>query len=47
MFTKPLYAAIGEPDNRNRRRITVDRAIERLMILDGGSPWAKDYVRDT
>jgi hypothetical protein len=32
---KPLYAAIGEPDNRNRRRVTVDRAIERLMILDG------------
>jgi hypothetical protein len=32
---KPLYAAIAEPDNRNRRRVTVDRAIERLMILDG------------
>jgi hypothetical protein len=32
---KPLYAAFGEPDNRNRRRVTVDRAIERLMILDG------------
>jgi hypothetical protein len=32
---KPLYAAIGEPDNRNRRRVTADRAIERLMILDG------------
>lgn len=32
---KPLYAAIGEPDNRNRRRVTIDRAIERLMILDG------------
>ena len=32
---KPLYAAIGEPDNRNRRRVTVDRAIERLMVLDG------------
>jgi hypothetical protein len=31
---KPLYAAIGEPDNRNRRRVTIDRAIERLMILD-------------
>ncbi len=31
---KPLYAAINEPDNRNRRRVTVDRAIERLMILD-------------
>jgi hypothetical protein len=31
---KPLYAAIGEPDNRNHRRVTIDRAIERLMILD-------------
>jgi hypothetical protein len=31
---KPLYAAIGEPDNRNRRRVTLDKAIERLMILD-------------
>lgn len=32
---KPLYAAIGEPDNRNRRRVTIDQAIERLMVLDG------------
>jgi hypothetical protein len=32
---KPLYAAIDEPDNRNRRRVTIDRVIERLMILDG------------
>ena len=32
---KPLYAGIGEPDNRNRRRVTIDRAIERLMVLDG------------
>jgi len=32
---KPLYAAIGEPDNRNRRRLTIDRAMERLMVLDG------------
>jgi hypothetical protein len=32
---KPLYGAIGEPDNRNRRRVTSDRAIERLMVLDG------------
>jgi hypothetical protein len=30
-----LYAALGEPDNRNRRRVTIDRAIERLMLLDG------------
>ena len=34
---KPLYAAIGEPDNRNRRRVTIERAIERLIILDGVS----------
>lgn len=32
---KRLYAAIGEPDNRNRRPFTLDKAIERLMILDG------------
>ena len=32
---KPLYAAICEPDNRNRRRVTIHRAIERLMVLDG------------
>lgn len=32
---KPLYAAIGEPDNRNRRQVTIERAIERLIILDG------------
>ena len=32
---KPLYAGIGEPDNRNRRRVTIDGAIERLMVLDG------------
>jgi hypothetical protein len=31
---KPLYAAIDEPDNRNRRRVTIDRTIHRLMILD-------------
>ena len=31
----PLYAALGEPDNRNRRRVAIDRAIERLMVLDG------------
>ena len=31
---KPLYAAIGEPDNRNRRHVTIDRTIHRLMILD-------------
>jgi hypothetical protein len=32
---KPLYASIGEPDNRNRRRVMIDRTIERLMVLDG------------
>jgi hypothetical protein len=31
---KPLYAAIGEPDNRFRRPVTLARAIERLMLLD-------------
>jgi hypothetical protein len=31
---KPLYAAIGEPDSRNRRRVTIDRTIHRVMILD-------------
>jgi hypothetical protein len=31
---KGLYAAIREPDNRHRRRITIPRAAERLMILD-------------
>jgi hypothetical protein len=34
VHNKPLYAAIGEPDNRNRRRVTIDRTIHRLMILD-------------
>lgn len=32
---KPLYAAIGEPDNRHRKPPPIARAIERLMILDG------------
>jgi hypothetical protein len=32
---KPLYAAIGERDNRHRKPVPVARAIERLMILDG------------
>jgi hypothetical protein len=31
---KPLYDAIGEPDNRNRRPVAVGRLIERLMLLD-------------
>ena len=29
-----LYAAIDEPNNRNRKPITLARAIERLMLLD-------------
>jgi hypothetical protein len=32
---KPLYAGVGVPDDRNRRRVTIDRTIERLMVLDG------------
>ena len=31
---KPLYAAIGEPDNRHRKPMSTGRMIERLMILD-------------
>ena len=31
---KPLYAAIGEPENRFRRPMTLARAVERLMLLD-------------
>src|SRR6266850_4334234 len=31
---KPLYRAVGEPDNRHRRPTTLARAIERLMVLD-------------
>jgi hypothetical protein len=31
---KPLYEAIGEPDNRHRKAVSVGRMIERLMILD-------------
>lgn len=31
---KPLYRAIGEPDNRHRRPTTLARAVERLMLLD-------------
>ena len=32
---KPLYEAIGEPDNRHRKTVSLGRMIERLMILDG------------
>jgi hypothetical protein len=31
---KPLYEAIGEANNRNRRPASLGRMIERLMILD-------------
>lgn len=31
---KPLYAAIGEPDNRHRRPASLGRIVERLMLLD-------------
>ncbi len=31
---RPLYEAIGEPDNRNRKPMALARAIERLMLLD-------------
>jgi hypothetical protein len=31
---KPLYAAIGQTDNRHRKSMTVGRMIERLMVLD-------------
>lgn len=31
---KALYGVIGEPNNRNRKPVTLARAIERLMLLD-------------
>ena len=31
---KPLYEAIGQSDNRNRRLRTIGRMVERVMILD-------------
>lgn len=34
VHAKPLYQAIGEPNNRNRKPITLGRAMERLMLLD-------------
>ena len=34
VHAKPLYAAIGEPDNRHRKPIALARAVERLMLLD-------------
>lgn len=31
---RPLYEAIGQADNRNRRLRTIGRMVERVMILD-------------
>jgi hypothetical protein len=31
---KPLYAAIGEQDNRHRKPVSPGRMIERMMVLD-------------
>ena len=32
---KPWYRLLGEPDHRHRRPMSVGRAVERLMVLDG------------
>jgi hypothetical protein len=34
VHSKRLYAAIGEPHDRNRKPVTLARAVERLMVLD-------------
>ena len=34
VYHKPLYAAIGETDNRHRKPMSTGRMIERLMVLD-------------
>lgn len=34
VYHKPLYEAIGQPDNRNRRLQSIGRMVERVMILD-------------
>lgn len=31
---RAVYAAVGEPDSGLRRRLTLNRAIQRLMVLD-------------
>src|SRR5262249_59697140 len=31
---KPLYEAIGEPNNRHRKAASLGRFVERLMLLD-------------
>lgn len=35
VYSKALYRAIGEANNRHRRLVPLSRAIERLMVLDG------------
>lgn len=34
VHAKQLYAAIGEPNNRNRKPLALARAVERIMLLD-------------
>ena len=34
LHSKLLYAAIGEPNDRNRKPVTLARAVEWLMVLD-------------
>ena len=34
IHAKPLYEAIGEANNRNRRPVALPRAVERIMLLD-------------
>lgn len=34
LHARPLYDAIGEPNNRHRRPMMLSRAVERLMVLD-------------
>ena len=44
---KPLYRAIGEPNNRHRRPTALPRAIERLMLLDAVlADRERDVARD-
>jgi hypothetical protein len=47
---KPLYAAIGQVDNRNRKPAVLARLIERVMLLDavlddGAFTWLGDGER--
>jgi len=32
---KPWYRLLGEADHRHRKPVSVGRAVERLMVLDG------------